>query len=138
MTFKANGNLLDIEAEHGNDIKATELAAFRTSLTNIEGKTSTANADLCAWKASNTKRHPKRGGLTTLELLDLTGPCDLQWDEEEGAPEKADGANHLGPRDDRYYHYWSLSVFQRLRYYHYCYFQKTDSRPIVNISKLVK
>ena len=33
MTFKANTNLLDI--------KAAELAAFRTSLPNIERKTST-------------------------------------------------------------------------------------------------
>ena len=55
MTFEANGNLLDIEAEHGNNIEAPELAAFKTSLANIEGRTSTANTALCAWKDLNTK-----------------------------------------------------------------------------------
>ena len=54
MTFEANGNLLDIEAEHGNNIEAPKLAAFKTSLASIEGRTSTANTNLCAWKASNT------------------------------------------------------------------------------------
>ena len=34
MTFEANGNLLDIKAEHGNDIEAPELVAFKTSLAN--------------------------------------------------------------------------------------------------------
>ena len=53
MTFEANGNLLDIEAEHGNDIEAPKLAAFKTSLASIEGRTSTANTNLCAWQASN-------------------------------------------------------------------------------------
>ena len=41
LTSEANTNLIDNEAEHGNDIEATELATFRTTLTNIEGKTST-------------------------------------------------------------------------------------------------
>ena len=55
MTLEANGNLLDIKAEHGNDIEAPELAAFKTSLANIEGRTATANTALWAWKASNTQ-----------------------------------------------------------------------------------
>ena len=38
LTFEANNNLLDIEAEHVDNIKATELVAFRTSLTNVEDK----------------------------------------------------------------------------------------------------
>ena len=54
MSFEANTNLLDIEAEHKNDIKAPELAASKASLASIESRTSTANAALCAWKASNT------------------------------------------------------------------------------------
>ena len=41
LTFKATTSLLEIEAKHRNDIDATELATFRTSLTNIEHKTST-------------------------------------------------------------------------------------------------
>ena len=44
MTLEANGNLLDIKAEHGNDIEAPELAASRTSLANIEGRTAAAYA----------------------------------------------------------------------------------------------
>ena len=54
MTFEANSNLLDIEAEHGKNIEAQKLAAFKTSLASNEGRMSTANANLCAWKASNT------------------------------------------------------------------------------------
>ena len=41
MTFEANNNLLYIEAEHMDHIKATELAVFRTSITNVEDKMST-------------------------------------------------------------------------------------------------
>ena len=41
LTFEANNNLLDIEAEHVDDTKATQLAAFRTSLNNVEDKMST-------------------------------------------------------------------------------------------------
>ena len=51
----SNANLLDIEAEHGNNIKDPKLAAFRTSLANIEGRTAVAHATLWAWKASNTQ-----------------------------------------------------------------------------------
>ena len=55
MTLEANANLLDIEAEHRNDIEAPKLAAFRTSLTNIVGRTAEAYTTLWAWTASNTK-----------------------------------------------------------------------------------
>ena len=47
LTFEANTNLLDIEAEHGNDIEAPKLAAFKTSLANIESRTSAAKTNLC-------------------------------------------------------------------------------------------
>ena len=55
QTFEANTNFLDIKAEHGNDVDATKLAAFRTSITNIERRASPIYAELCTWKASNTK-----------------------------------------------------------------------------------
>ena len=50
MTLDANTDLLDIEADYGNDIDATELEAFKLSLYNIERETSTIYNDLCAWK----------------------------------------------------------------------------------------
>ena len=34
MTFEANGNLLDTETEHGNDIEASELTTFKAPLTS--------------------------------------------------------------------------------------------------------
>ena len=55
MTFKANTDFLDIEADYKNDIDAAELDDFRTSITNIEHKTSATYADLCTWRASNAK-----------------------------------------------------------------------------------
>ena len=48
LILVANGNFLEIEAEHRNDIEAAELAAFRTSLALIEHRISVANAAL-AW-----------------------------------------------------------------------------------------
>ena len=50
MTLDANTDLLDIEADHGNDIDATELEAFKLSLHNIEREMSTIYNDLCPWK----------------------------------------------------------------------------------------
>ena len=55
MTLKA-ANFLDIEANHGDDIEATELDAFRTSLNLIEHRISIANAALCKWKASKIEK----------------------------------------------------------------------------------
>ena len=48
MTLDANMDLLDIEADHGNDIDAIELETFKISLYNIERETSTIYNDLCA------------------------------------------------------------------------------------------
>ena len=56
MTLKANANFLDIEADHEDDIEATELDAFRTSLTLIEHRIAIANAALCTWKASKIQK----------------------------------------------------------------------------------
>ena len=36
MTFKANGNLLDTETEHENDIEASELTTFKAPLTSVD------------------------------------------------------------------------------------------------------
>ena len=55
LTLETNTDFLDIEVEHKDDIDATELDGFRTSMANMECRTSTIFMDLCTWKASNTK-----------------------------------------------------------------------------------
>ena len=55
LDFEANNNLLTIEAEFKNDIDPVELADFKTSMANIESRTSAADTSLCAWKVANTQ-----------------------------------------------------------------------------------
>ena len=43
LMSEANTNLMNIEAEHRDDIETSELATFRTALTIIKGKASTHN-----------------------------------------------------------------------------------------------
>ena len=52
LTFEENTSMLDIKAEHGSDIDTSKLADFRTSLTNIESRTSATNTNLLTWQAS--------------------------------------------------------------------------------------
>ena len=54
MILDADTVLLDIEADHGNDIDAIELKVFKLSLYNIERETSRVYNDLCAWKVYNS------------------------------------------------------------------------------------
>ena len=72
MTLEANTNLLDIKAEHGNDIESPELADFRTSFANIEGRTAAANTTLWAWKASKTEA-PIKASLSQNQTTGDTG-----------------------------------------------------------------
>ena len=48
LDFEANNDLLTFEAEYKDDIDPTELAAFKTSMVNIESRTSASDTSLCA------------------------------------------------------------------------------------------
>ena len=52
LTLQTNADFLNITIEHEDDIDATELDGFRTSMANIERRTSAILMDLC------TGRHP--------------------------------------------------------------------------------
>ena len=55
LTLDASTDLLDIEADLGNDVDATELKDFKASLHDIERDMSAVYNDLCTWKAHNTR-----------------------------------------------------------------------------------
>ena len=48
LYFEATSSLLTIGSEQRNDIEPTELTTFKSSMANIETKTSTSNAALYA------------------------------------------------------------------------------------------
>ena len=52
MTLEANTDLLDIRADHKDNIDATEINDFRISITNIERRTTAIYTGLCIWKTS--------------------------------------------------------------------------------------
>ena len=60
LLFETNIILLDIKTKYGEDIDTAELIALRTSLTNIERKTSIANTALDAWKACWRSTQPSK------------------------------------------------------------------------------
>ena len=62
MTLKIRSSLLDLETCYRNDISTSDLEDFRSSLGNIESKTSTAYSDLVARRATNSD--PQQAGLT--------------------------------------------------------------------------
>ena len=72
LTLEANTDLLDIEANYENDIKATELKNFKASLYNIECETSAAYTDLCTWKASNTRPSDQTKAIGLISTLAAT------------------------------------------------------------------
>ena len=55
LDFEANNDLLTIEKMFKNNIDPVELAEFKTSMANIESRTSAADTSLCAWKVANTQ-----------------------------------------------------------------------------------
>ena len=63
MTLEANTDLLDIKAKYENDIEATELKKFKTSLYNIERETSANYTKLCTWKKSNASPPARNNSL---------------------------------------------------------------------------
>ena len=60
MTFEANGNLLDIEAELWNDIEAPKLAAFKTSNTPVPLKASPSQNQTTSYTEANQAKQAYR------------------------------------------------------------------------------
>ena len=57
MTLEIKLSLLDLKTCYRNDLNISELKDFRSSLGNVESKSSTAYSDLVAWRATNSDTH---------------------------------------------------------------------------------
>ena len=60
MTFEANGNLLDIEAELWNNIEAPKLTAFKTSNTPVPLKSSPSQNQTTSYTEANQAKQAYR------------------------------------------------------------------------------